>query len=327
MKKHIVVIKILFLFITISTSNANAKEKFAIITKTFHRDVDQTITLTNSVEKFVPSEIPFYVVIPKAEHSFFLEKFNSAVQQSTIKKIPNILFEEDILRVCGDSVYKRAILGKMHGYIIQQIVKLCFYKMNLAEDYMSIDADSYFISPFKFNKFYKNGILMTVSDENKDTYAKFSKTQIESKVKEYHWIKTKYKEHKDEYTNFIAGWALWSSYNLDKLSNFLKENYNEDLSYAIPEMQNYGQFVYTHLNDRFFPISGTRTFFLVDIGQKKNKLDFIKSHQCSLISESIGVTCQPNVATWCKVNRKCSFFERIIYKITVWKESVGKKHK
>ena len=56
----------------------------------------------------------------------------------------NIVFDEDLYNIAGP------------GWITQQIVKSSLWRLNICENYILIDSDSYFIRSFKINDFMYN---------------------------------------------------------------------------------------------------------------------------------------------------------------------------
>jgi hypothetical protein len=118
--------------------------------KSFYRDLDRVKVLFESINKHNVDNIPFYISVPKTDLNLFK---NSLGTQVTL--IPD------------EEIYS----GSSPGWIQQQIVKSNFWKLDIAENYLCLDSDSYFIKNFNINDFiYQDNIPYTVIHEQKELF-------------------------------------------------------------------------------------------------------------------------------------------------------------
>lgn len=162
---------------------------------------------------------------------------------------------------------------KFGGWYTQQITKLCFHKIDLADDYMTIDSDIYFLRKFDKSLFYNDGTLKTVarklgSGSERDGYKKFYKLHRGNGEMEYRYFTSGYIKYifnagQLSWYDFVSSYALWSSEMLQEMEKFLKDEKFLDFADIIKlvpwEMQWYGQFVASKHPEKFFPLS-TRLF-------------------------------------------------------------------
>lgn len=124
-------------------------EKIVLYCKSYRGDLERVKVLYESIQKYNTDNIPFYLSIPKEDESLFKEFSNA-----------NIIFDEDIYHVVGG-----------RGWVTQQIVKSSFWKLNICENYVLIDSDSYFINPFSIKDFmFDESIPYTVMHEQKELH-------------------------------------------------------------------------------------------------------------------------------------------------------------
>jgi hypothetical protein len=144
----------------------NYQNKIALYCKSYSGDVDGVALLVESVKKFNTDRITFYLSIPKEDRTLFYDRLG----QHSMGWI-QLINDEDITgdKLCQD--WKN-----------QQIVKMMFWKLGLAENYVILDSDSYFIKPFGLADFlvnYKtpldNAVPYTVMHEQKDLFSWTSK--------------------------------------------------------------------------------------------------------------------------------------------------------
>jgi hypothetical protein len=215
---------------------------FAFVNKSFSGDLKLSVRLYESVEKFVePIGIPFYVVVPEKELYMFHGAFDEALASNRIKALPILMSEEKVFNDCGPHVYDKAT--KMSGWYAQQVVKMCFAKLGIARNYMTLDSDIYFTKPFKSQTLFKNGQIRTHWPHIKKGakfphYESFSKIQAiiggDSSIVCY-WL--------------VSHYALWSSVLLDELEKFTSKDFADLINIVPYEMQWYAAFLYVHHND------------------------------------------------------------------------------
>lgn len=108
--------------------------RFALFCKSFRADLQRFERLVRSIEKYNVDDIPLIVTVPRADRALFAEVIGSQRAQ--------LLSDEDIL---GREARQ--------SWITQQLVKLHFWRQNLADAWLLIDSDYYFIQPFRRSDF------------------------------------------------------------------------------------------------------------------------------------------------------------------------------
>ena len=123
-----------------------------LFSKTYKGDFERFKILKESVDKFNKDNLPFYVSVPKNDFKLFSEiKHNASYKFE-------ILTDEFIIGAADE----------VQNWITQQVVKMKFYKLGLADFYLILDSDSYFIRDFYKSDFmYDEETPYMVIYENK----------------------------------------------------------------------------------------------------------------------------------------------------------------
>lgn len=123
-------------------------DKLVLYCKSYHKDFARLVNLVSSVEDYNKDNIRFYVSVPKEDVSEF-------------KQI------EGITVICDDEIYQ----SNKSGWMQQQVVKSSFWKLGLAENYVCLDSDAYFIRPFGISDFmFDDETPYTVIHEQKELF-------------------------------------------------------------------------------------------------------------------------------------------------------------
>ena len=100
-----------------------ARAPFALACKTFRGDLEHFALLLASVEAHNPERIPFVVIVPDADRAAFADRFGrgrfTCVADEAIATEPPTGF----------------------AWVDQQVVKLAFWRLDVAEAYLVLDAD------------------------------------------------------------------------------------------------------------------------------------------------------------------------------------------
>jgi hypothetical protein len=124
-------------------------DKLVLYCKSYNKDFARVVNLVSSVDDFNKDNIRFYVSVPKADVSEF-------------KQI------EGITVLCDDDIYQ----SNKPGWVQQQLVKASFWKLGLAENYVCLDSDAYFIRPFGISDFmFDDETPYTVIHEQKELFS------------------------------------------------------------------------------------------------------------------------------------------------------------
>ena len=205
-----------------------------IYTKTFSRDLIRLKVLIESVKEYNEDNLPFYISIPKSEFSLFKNNIDT--------DYVNIIFDEDITNINEQSWHS------------QQIVKSNFWRLDLCENYLMVDSDSYFIKNFKTNDFLYGSTPYTVCHEQKELFnwsSKFGDDTLgfnpkdgfmsdRNKIMEIFNRTGKYYDFGPSPT--IWSRVVWESFNTEYL---LKYNLNFDdlINYCPSEFTWYGEWL------------------------------------------------------------------------------------
>jgi len=129
-------------------------EKIVLYCKSFNRDFERVKILLESIKKYNTDKIPFYISVPKNDYTLF----------SQLEGV-NIILDEDIFLLSNN-------------WVAQQIIKSNFWKLGIAENYVCLDSDSYFIKPFGVKDFmFDENTPYTVMHEQKELFS-WSVTKI-----------------------------------------------------------------------------------------------------------------------------------------------------
>lgn len=210
-------------------------DKIVLYTKTFSRDLDRIKHLIQSVKKYNRNNIPFYISIPKTEEALF----KTNIDTDYVK----IIFDQDIVDI------------KSENWNTQQIIKSSFWKLNLCENYVMIDSDSYFIKDFYISDFmYDENTPYTVMHEQKDLFEWSSKYQnligIDPKIG-FEADRKKIMQtfnREGRYYDFGPSPTIWSSKVWESLeANLIKNNrtFIDLIKYIPSEFSWYGEFLLT----------------------------------------------------------------------------------
>lgn len=263
-----------FLFFYQEKSNVPLPN-IAFVNKSFERDLPNSLRQYKSFESFVePKSIPFYIVAPQDELELFNEKFLDAQKIGEIKNLPNFISEEEVMQKCGEKIYEKA--KDIGGWKIQQIIKLCFGKTGLAENYLTIDSDTYFTKPFNPNILFKNGEARTYINDRVlyNNELSYKRQNLGLFTNSYD-IKQRLNDPTPHYNNFVSGFAMWNSKMLDLLAKYMEESHGYDfvdmINLAPLEMQWYGNFVFTHHPEKFHPLPDVFTSLDKNVDDVKAK--------------------------------------------------------
>ena len=130
--------------------------------KSYRRDFLRLKRLYESIQEFNQDSIPFYISTPNEDKSA-LDKvlgdsgdFSWISDESIVKKNPNLNLKK---------------ISSIPGGQAQAIVKAEFWRLSIAENYLCLDSDCFFIRPFKKSDFLSSdGSPYTVLHQNKELF-------------------------------------------------------------------------------------------------------------------------------------------------------------
>ena len=129
-------------------------KKFVIFCKTYRNDVLRAKKLLESIAQFNQDKIPVYFSVPKAD----LDVFNQSISADFLEKHNiayfHLISDEEIVlsnpRVSLESYYI------LPGQLSQQIVKAEAWRKIGCDNYLCVDADSYFTQSFSLKNFMRD---------------------------------------------------------------------------------------------------------------------------------------------------------------------------
>ncbi|MCF8066977.1 MAG: DUF6492 family protein [Desulfobacterales bacterium] len=284
-------------------------DKLVIFCKSYDRDMLRAYRLTESISRFNTDKIPFYLSVPQKDLKRFKACFNG---------IPcHFLTDEQILAESAKINGKLPYLYPTH--LLQQLIKLEFWRMGLCKNFVWIDSDSYFIKPFQADIFISDkDVPFTVHNEfipdqeiKKMNHlpVKERNRRINRNTRLIKKFKTLFHNSGPDY-NFGHPPIIWST----EVLKHLYENYMEpqrktiyELLYEYPsEMQLYGEYLYY---SNAIPINPSKqlfkTFHYADdfiVSQIKGESEY------SLSKKYYGICIQSN---WTTLNEKRDQKERL----------------
>lgn len=115
-------------------------ERLALLLKSYSEDFSYAERLVVSFNQYNVDELVLFIVVPESD----LKSFS--------------VFESPHIQVLSEnplSAYltQTPVREMRAGYINQEIVKLAFWELGLAENYFCVDSDAVFIRPFRFSDF------------------------------------------------------------------------------------------------------------------------------------------------------------------------------
>ena len=193
-------------------------EKIVLYCKSFNRDFERIKVLFESIKKYNIDNIPFYISVPKNDYNLFSQLEGA-----------NIVLDEDIFSISS-------------SWIAQQIIKSNFWKLNISENYVCLDSDSYFIKPFKISDFmFNENTPYTVIHEQKELFSwSVTKTKELGFDPKEGFINDRQKimdlfERKGRHYDFGPSPIIWSS----KVWKSLEEQYMIPNELTFPDLIEY----------------------------------------------------------------------------------------
>lgn len=227
-------------------------EKIVLYTKSYSKDIDRLKVSLESIKKHNIESIPYYVSVPKYELNLFKNTLGT--------DYVNFIADEDIYKV------------DIQNWKTQQIVKSNFWKLNICENYLMMDSDSYFIKDFKKSDFlHESGTPYTVMHEQKDLFEWTSKNKQELGFDPYNGFCKERKivmeilGREGRIYDFGPGPIIWNS----KVWKSLEENYllpnnisfSKLIEYVPSEFSWYGEYFLVSKEINLYPIEPLFKFF------------------------------------------------------------------
>jgi hypothetical protein len=131
-------------------------EPFGILVKSYRGDFDTAQRLFESIRIHNVERIPVWVVVPEEDKELF---------KVATEGIGQVISESDF----AEHLVSSEVAGIRPGYINQEIIKISFWELELAENYLPVDSDAVFLRPFGLNDFMHSAdVPYTVLLEDRD---------------------------------------------------------------------------------------------------------------------------------------------------------------
>lgn len=216
-------------------------ESLVLYCKSYRGDVLRVKSLLESIKQYNQDNIPFYISTPYKDKEIFT----------------NTLGTEGWVWVDDNSIDPNT-----EGWLGQQIVKSNFWKLNLCENYLCLDSDSFFIKPF-----YKRDFL--AEDNNPYTVIHEQKELLEWSIKNLPFdIKEGFKKNrikimdllgrKGKLYDFGPSPFIWSRKVWEALESFYTKpnnlTFKDLLEYSHSELTWYGESLLAFKSIPIYPI-------------------------------------------------------------------------
>jgi hypothetical protein len=224
-----------------------------LYTKSYSKDLERLKVSIDSIKKHNIDNIPYYVSVPSSD----INLFKNSIDISYV----NLISDEDILQSLEKESWKK-----------QQIIKSSFWKLQLCDNYIMLDSDSYFIKDFHVSDFmHESGNPYTVMHQQKDLFSWTSKNKqflgfdpFNSFVEERKVVMSVF-DRKGKIYDFGPGPIVWSS----KVWKSLEDNYlipnnltfSKLIDYVSSEFSWYGEYLLVSKEIDLYPIEPIFKFF------------------------------------------------------------------
>lgn len=256
-------------------------KKIILFIKTYQKDFERVRFLLSSIEKHNVDKIPVLLSVNDSDFDFFKDRVNVQV----IKDSEIILCNEP------------------NGWKYQQVVKSQLHRIDICENYVCIDSDSYFIKDFKISDFmFDENIPYTVLHQQKEL---FFWSSINQKTIGYNPKKEFEKDRniimktfgrRGVFYDFGPSPVIWSNKVWKSLNdNYLVPNklsFQNLIELCPSEFSWYGEWL---LKDKTIPIYPLEPLFKVFHYEKQFKDDMNQGHTEKTIRENyLGILKQSN---------------------------------
>jgi hypothetical protein len=260
------------------------KHKIVLFIKTYSQDINACEKLLQSIQKFNKDGIPVIISVNDEDLSLFQEKFS-------IYKA-DIIKDSDIIKCNIENAWK-----------YQQVVKSQLHRLDITENYVCLDSDSFFIKDFIVEDFIvEDNIPYTIMHQQKELFSWLSinRKHFKDCPKDYfEQICRKIMSQigrKGIYYDYGPSPTIWSCKVWESFEeSFLNKNnidYQKLISDFPSEFTWYGEWL---LHSREIPLFPKEPLFKV-FHYRKQYEDFVKEgHTIDSIKENyLGIVMQSN---------------------------------
>lgn len=258
-------------------------KKIILYIKTYRKDFEVFLKLLESIEKHNRDNIPVLISVNNDDFSFFRSKIDPEIE---------IIRDKDILESTVND-----------GWRYQQIVKSSLHNLNICENYVCIDSDSYFIRDFFVSDFmFDSSTPYTVMHQQKELFSwssiNYKRLKVNPKLsflQERKFVMEKF-GRKSTFYDFGPSPVIWSCYVWESFhKNYLKsqEKTFEEIIIECPsEFSWYGEWL---LYSKIIPIYPLEPLFKVFHYEQQYRDYLGQGHTEETIKENyLGIVKQSN---------------------------------
>lgn len=281
----------------IPEQDTDMSHKIAIFCKSYEKDMLRAARMAESVRRFNVDNIPLYISVPLPDLPLFKEHF---------AEIPcQFITDEEVI---AKSIQAYGALPKnFPSDLLQQLIKLEFWRMDYCENYLWIDSDSYFIKPFRVTDFFYDEVIpYTVRHTSRDLFDFANRTGNTKIINDFITMAKRFRKlfnTPGPLYNFGCSPLIWSCKVLESLyRDYLKPD-NRTLFDLLQEynceMQLYGEYL---LFSNVIPIIPIEPLFKVyHYAEQFFEAQMNGESEFSLAGTYYGVVLQSN---WAKLPEK-----------------------
>ncbi len=134
-------------------------DKLVLFCKSYGPDMLRARRMAESVALYNADRLPLYISVPASDLPAFRECFGA---------IPCRFVTDEEVVAAGAQV-NGPLPPSFPGHLLQQLVKLEFWRLGACENYLWLDSDGYFIREFRASDFFAtDGTLLTVMNDGRE---------------------------------------------------------------------------------------------------------------------------------------------------------------
>ena len=279
-------------------------KNIVLFCKSYNKDMLRARRMSESVHRFNTDNIPLYMSVPASDLKQFKQCFGN---------IPcHFITDYEILDK------SRQIYGQLPGrfppHLLQQLIKLEFWRMGLCENYVWLDSDSYFIRNFSRSDFLHDGTHpYTVQHDLHDLRsfaARWNKPKIISDFEKMAQAFQKISNRSGVYFDFGPSPVVWSTHVLKSLHEEYLPGKNKSIYELLEEypceLQLYGEYVHRSNKMPIFPIGPL--FKVFHYAEQFYESQIMGESEYSISKEYLGIVMQSN---WSTAKKRKSMFDKI----------------
>ncbi|WP_286818975.1 DUF6492 family protein [Desulfobacter sp. UBA2225] len=297
-------------------------DNLVLFCKSYSKDMLRAKRLAESVQRFNCDKLPLFMCVPGCD----LDTFKRCFEGIDCK----FLTDEQVL---FESSKRNGELPRLYPpHLLQQLIKLEFWRLGLCRNYVWIDSDSYFIRPFDLTDFMVDAETPYLIQEEfsvdhaKQKWQGISKKEMEKRIKRNIALVEKFRRlfnNSGPFYNFGGGMPIvWS---MKVLENFNKEYLKPrkmpiyEILFKYPcETHLYGEYLH---NSQVIPVHGKihmfKSYLYLD--------EFIKSqmegeNEYSIAQSYLGICIQSN---WTVFKKRQKILNRFSKHLKEYQVAIG----